>query len=544
MWLAVSSALLGLTALAAFALLVGAPLSRLLEASRLAAQGTLGPGDIPQGGEAGELGKALLDYSQCVCAARDQAAAHKAVVESTVKSCDDSLLQAQEASRLAEESKAKNLLGASRKLESVVERIMHSAGSLSNQMERISEGADLQKQRMIETATAMDEMNMAIADISHSSSDASVSVESAKEQAASSARIASEAVAAISKVNEATGLLKQNMGSLGEQARSIDRIINVINDIADQTNLLALNAAIEAARAGEAGRGFAVVADEVRKLAEKTMHATKEVGDSIKSIQDAIHSNVEQMDMAVNRADEASAMSRRSGESAELILRHAEDNTSKIHSIATASEEQSASSGHISKAIGEVEQVATEIADGIHDSAQAVLELSELSGELAVLIADLKSGMEAGVLMPWTSELATGVKIIDEQHRVLVDMINKLYAAMKGGKGKDVMEKLLDGLAEYTVKHFGTEEQYFDQFRYPETGAHKKLHEDLKAKVVDFIGKYKSGQAAISMDLMEFLKEWLETHIVKTDKRYARFFLDNGLAPTPGVRVAAKALPR
>jgi len=542
-WLAVTAAVLALACLAGFAILIGSPLSRLLETSRLLHGGGAIPAGTSPPGEFGVLHQGLAELAACLKDARAQNTLYKNDLEAARKYCDDALLQAQEASRLAEESRIRNLLGASRKLEGVVERIMNSAGALSNQMERISEGADLQKQRMIETATAMDEMNMAIADISRSSSDASVSVESAKEQAASSASIATEAVAAIAKVTDSTGLLKQNMGSLGEQARSIDRIINVINDIADQTNLLALNAAIEAARAGEAGRGFAVVADEVRKLAEKTMHATKEVGDSIKSIQDAIHANVEQMDQAVHRADEASTMARRSGESAGLILSHAEDNTAKIHSIATASEEQSASSGHISKAIGEVEQVATEIADGIHDSAQAVLELSELSSELAVLIADLKSGMEAGVLMPWTSELATGVKIIDEQHRALVDMINKLYAAMKNGHGKDVMEKLLDGLAEYTVKHFGTEEQYFEQFRYSETAAHKKIHEDLKAKVMDFIGKYKSGQAAISMDLMDFLKDWLENHIVKTDKRYARFFLDNGLAPTPG-HVQARALAR
>jgi hemerythrin-like metal-binding protein len=534
-WLVVSLAVTVLASLFVFIFVAAAPLSRLLEMALAAEAGNLSANAHSAGpGEFAVLSKAMCGLSECLATARKIAADNEAALLLAQKTCDESILQAQDASRLAEESRADNLLSASTKLESVVKRIMNSAGELSNRMERISEGADHQKQRMIETATAMDEMNMAIGDISRSSSDASVSVEHSKEQAGASSRIAQEAISSIAKVNDATAVLKQNMGSLGDQAKSIDQIINVINDIADQTNLLALNAAIEAARAGDAGRGFAVVADEVRKLAEKTMHATKEVGDSIMSIQNAIHQNVEQMEMAVTRANEASSMARKSGESAELILRHTEDNTAKILSIATASEEQSASSTHITKAIEEVEQVATEIAEGIHDSAHSVLELSELSHELSVLISDLKSGMQTNVLMPWNSELATGVKVIDEQHRKLVDIINNLYGAMKSGQSRSVMEKILDGLAEYTVYHFGTEEKYFDQFKYSDTVQHKRLHEDLKSQVVAVIGKFKSGQADVSMDLMQFLKDWLVNHIVKTDKRYVRTFLDNGLKRSAG----------
>ena len=447
-------------------------------------------------------------------------------------SCKESIDQAQEASRLAEESRIKNLLSASSKLETVVQDILSSAGQISNQMENISSGAETQKHRMSETMTAMDEMNVAIRDISHSTSDASVSIDSTKENAIESAQISSGAVSAIAKVNESTTTLKENMGDLSTQAQNINNIMNVISDIADQTNLLALNAAIEAARAGDAGRGFAVVADEVRKLAEKTMQATKEVGSTISSIQNSVQMNIDQMVNAVKCAEEATQMAQRAGQSAEAIKRYAEENTMKIHSIATASEEQSATSSHINDAISEVGQVAAQISDGINESTQAVLVLSDLAKELSVLIADLKSGMETNILMPWTSQLATGVKFVDEQHRKLVDMINNLYKAMQTGQGKAVVEKLLDDLANYTVYHFDAEEKVFHKTHYPETTAHIKIHEDLKSKVTSFINKYKSGSENISMDLMNFLKDWLENHICKTDKRYVKTFLDAGIEPT------------
>jgi len=529
-WLLLLNAAVALAALAAAIFMVANPLGRLEVMAVSALKTELDAAAQPAGpGEFQPISKALAHLSSCLKQAAQDAALKQTEHAALRREAEESIRQAQEASRLAEQSRAENLLSASGKLEDVVQRIMASAGALSNQMERISEGADLQKQRMIETSTSMDEMNMAISDISRSSSDASVSVEGSKEEAVQSARIASEAIAAINTVTEATSTLKENMGVLGGQAKSIDQIINVINDIADQTNLLALNAAIEAARAGEAGRGFAVVADEVRKLAEKTMHATKEVGDSIMAIQSAIHHNVEQMDMAVTRADQAAAMAKRSGDSAQEILRHAEDNTAKIHSIATASEEQSASSAHIHRAIDEVENVATEIADGIHDSAQAVLELSNLSKELGVLITDLKAGMSADTLVPWTSALATGVKIVDQQHKVLAGMINQLYVGMKSGHGQAVLKKLLQELANYTVQHFDMEERYFDQFKYAEAASHKKAHAELKRQVLDFIGQIDSGTANISMELMHFLRDWLVNHICKTDMRYVKTFLANGL---------------
>jgi hemerythrin len=524
-WLVLAVAVVNLAAPAVVATSLFAPLDKLAEQARPHLE------QQPQGGEIALVGAALKALAHQADQARRKAEALGIEVEKAEDSCRQSVLQAQEASRLAERSRIDNLRSASRRLEEAVRLVMHSAGDLSGRMDSISEGADLQGKRMSETAEAMDEMNQAIADISHSSSDATVSVENAKEAARQSAQAARDVLAAIAQVNEATGALKANISTLGDQAKSIDRIIGVINDIADQTNLLALNAAIEAARAGEAGRGFAVVADEVRKLAEKTMGATKEVGDSIKAIQGAIHHNMSQMESAAQRAEQASGLAERSGESAREILRHSEDNAGKIQAIAAASQEQSVTTSHINKAVDEVREVATGIAQGIHDCAGSVLELSSLSKELSVLVADLKGAMDEDVLIAWTSSIATGVKIIDQQHRKLLGLVNQLYAAMKSGQGQNVLADLLRDLADYTVRHFDTEDRYFDQFHYREGPAHKKMHEELKAQVADYAAKLKSGEANMSMELMNFLRDWLLNHIAKTDMRYVETFLKNGLEP-------------
>jgi methyl-accepting chemotaxis protein len=164
----------------------------------------------------------------------------------------------------------------------------------------------------------------------------------------------------------------------------------VISDIADQTNLLALNAAIEAARAGEAGRGFAVVADEVRKLAEKTMKATTEVGSRINGIQTATSQSQEQFDQALDIVRGVSELGRTSGEALTSILEYSERSATLISSIAAAAEEQSASSEEINTSIEEIQRIANETSEGMSESAKAVRELSDQALQLKQLLDSLR----------------------------------------------------------------------------------------------------------------------------------------------------------
>jgi methyl-accepting chemotaxis protein len=181
------------------------------------------------------------------------------------------------------------------------------------------------------------------------------------------------------------------MRHLSERAEAIGGVMTVITDIADQTNLLALNAAIEAARAGEAGRGFAVVADEVRKLAEKTMSATHEVGNSIRDIQQAAETNAEHVDGAARGVAQATQLVSESGEALTKIVSLSTESSHLISGIATAAEQQSATSEEINRAIEDVNTIVKETTDGMVQSADAIQELARMASELKTLLDRLSS---------------------------------------------------------------------------------------------------------------------------------------------------------
>ncbi|MBF0574067.1 MAG: hemerythrin family protein [Desulfamplus sp.] len=132
-------------------------------------------------------------------------------------------------------------------------------------------------------------------------------------------------------------------------------------------------------------------------------------------------------------------------------------------------------------------------------------------------------------LITWGPKFATGIEQIDEQHKELIRMVNALHKAMKQKVGIQQSGAILDSLAEYTVYHFGHEEKLFKQHNYPETMEHKKIHEELVKTVVAFQNDFKAGKASLSVDLMNFLTQWLKDHIMKCDMKYAPFFKSKGL---------------
>jgi methyl-accepting chemotaxis protein len=183
---------------------------------------------------------------------------------------------------------------------------------------------------------------------------------------------------------------------LGKSSDQIGRIIGVIDDIADQTNLLALNAAIEAARAGEQGRGFAVVADEVRKLAERTTKATKEIADMIRTVQEETKVAVAAMEEGTKQVEEGVTTTSRAGDSLKQIIHMSEQVGEMITHIATAATEQSSATEEINKNMDQIAKLVKESAEGAKESAKACQDLSSLALDMQKLVSNFKLEDDAG----------------------------------------------------------------------------------------------------------------------------------------------------
>ena len=283
------------------------------------------------------------------------------------------------------------MLTAASRLEGVVKRINGATSDLERRAGDIDRGTDNQLARIGETATAMEEMNATVLEVARNAGRAAEQTDSSRAQAENGAEMVSRTVKAMEDLKQLATGLKDNMHRLGQQSEAIGHVMNVINDIADQTNLLALNAAIEAARAGEAGRGFAVVADEVRKLAEKTMGATKEVGDSIRAIQGLARTNVDSMDEAVSAIDGAARLSSSSGDLLKEIVRTAHDAAGQVQAIAAAAEEQSAASEEITRSVEDINRIARDSGELIRAANNDIRDLAEQAEELHQLINALKN---------------------------------------------------------------------------------------------------------------------------------------------------------
>jgi methyl-accepting chemotaxis protein len=239
-------------------------------------------------------------------------------------------------------------------------------------------------------ATAGEEMTATSGDIAQNCNSAAEASQLASSIATEGAAVVMKTVDVMDRIAEKVKLSARSVEALGARSDQIGAIVGTIEDIADQTNLLALNAAIEAARAGEQGRGFAVVADEVRALAERTTKATKEIGEMIKNIQNETKGAVVTMEEGVREVESGTAETAKSGAALREIQDQINKVTLQVSQIATAAEEQTATSREISQNIQQMSDVVQQTARGAQDSSQAADVLARLADNLKGIVGGFK----------------------------------------------------------------------------------------------------------------------------------------------------------
>jgi methyl-accepting chemotaxis protein len=275
-----------------------------------------------------------------------------------------------------------NLGDAMLKVTEAASELSASASQISSSAEEMAAGATEQSTQTSEIASAVEEMAKAGSENTKNAKLASESAKRAGEKAKDSGDVIWKTINGINKLSEVMMQSANSVKELGKNSDQIGEIVQVIDDIADQTNLLALNAAIEAARAGEQGRGFAVVADEVRKLAERTSKATKEISNMIKKIQHDTGDAVHIMQQGTNEVEAGKALAAEASEALKEIIDITKENADRMEQLAAANEAQSAANDEISRVIEQIDNVSQQSAHGIQQISQSAENLYRLTGIL------------------------------------------------------------------------------------------------------------------------------------------------------------------
>jgi len=291
------------------------------------------------------------------------------------------------------------------------EHLATATEEIASQATQMAMGRETQRDQVQHVATAMQEMSAAVDEVSENSNQAADSAREASETARQGGAVVEDTLTRMRAIATSVRETAQKVQGLGSRSDQIGKIAGVIDDIAEQTNLLALNAAIEAARAGEQGRGFAVVADEVRKLAERTTKATKEIADVIAEVQAETLAAVEKMRLGTAEVEKGVEVTSRAGASLKQIIGQAEHVGERVVHIATAARQQSSATDQVSADMEQISKLVAESADGAQRSAKACEQLSGLALELQKLVSRFKLGVAdagRGPRLSQSSELARG----------------------------------------------------------------------------------------------------------------------------------------
>ncbi len=396
-----------------------------------------------------------------------------------------------------------------------------------------------QAHEIAQAVEAVDTLADSIQEVAAKTTIAAEHADNADQEAANGQQVVGKTIDSINGLAGELESVSTAVKTLEQNSANIGGILEAIRSIADQTNLLALNAAIEAARAGEQGRGFAVVADEVRSLAQRTQEETVRINDMIEQLQAGSRQAVAVMERSSQRATETVDQAANAG----TVLCSIKDAVSNINAmnvqIADGANHQNEVSETIRHNIAQLDSISQNTASDSGQLTASTVQVSALANEVIAWLNRFtidydqleltRRERDKDAAFVWGDQFSVGVDEIDRQHRALMDMANELKFELDGKRSFKTARRILKGLIDYTTTHFSYEEQLMDQTDYGEVEQHKALHKRLVEDVLKYNERVEHGDEEVMGELMSFIKGWLIEHIQKTDKKLGGHLQDIGL---------------
>ena len=407
-------------------------------------------------------------------------------------------------------------------------KLFATVASRMTESSRLTENSvSSQLQDSTATSHSISELSSKIKDVSLHLADAAEAARKAEVATYNGREVVNGVVTSIDEFSKMLSSVSGTIYDLNEKNHQITGILNTIREIADQTNLLALNAAIEAARAGEQGRGFAVVADEVRNLAQSTHNATVDIQNMIEALKAESNQAVQVMQSSEEQLQQTVEQTKSVDSVFEEITSLVESMSEMNQHIAQVSEEQSNTAHILDNSVvnmtSAVQQASSVAKSTVEDS--AILQALAAETEAMINRFVVNEGKVHKVIpdiFVWDVSYSVGLPEIDRQHLVLFNMMNDLNRLIKLKRDVDFITRALDGLIKYTKAHFLYEEELMARYSFPDIEAHKRTHAKLLGEIRDFEKRIEnSNDNAIKEELIEFLTSWLSKHIKVSDKKYA-----------------------
>jgi len=417
-------------------------------------------------------------------------------------------------------------------LQEASQALEREAGVFQAAFARITNQSQRSREASGTVAAAMEEMTVGMASIGKEAQAVDGAAKAACETSKRSHALSSETSRSIQQQHtslrstvEALSKARESTGELERVGHEIAGMADGIREVADRTRLLALNASIEAVRAGEKGRGFAVVAQEVKELASQSAVMAQRIQGQVKAVSEGTRRVSQDMSGAEGSLGSLMLECTRTVASADQQMEFAreawqglETTSRNIGEIARTIEESYAALDEISRSARELDMRAKSVEAAVVGAEGGVKEIGRFARSFQGTVREMEVRPP---FFPWSEDLSVGVHRMDDQHKVLLRLIDRVSDLSESGVGGASLRIVLGQLVDYTKFHFQDEEKLMRDAGYPDLAAHGKVHEAFVAEVARLVaGATASTESVDASELLPVLKDWLVRHIQGTDRRY------------------------